>query len=98
MNYKFKVTSDAETDLSLAMNWYEVQRKGLGSEFVLSFDAARNIIQRSPNSYIYRYKNIRGVLLKRFPYLALYEIVDDTIIVVAVFHTSRNPKHWKKRK
>lgn len=98
MNYQFKLTSDAETDITLAMNWYEVQRKGLGSEFILSFDAVKNIIQRSPDSYHYRYKNLRGVLLKRFPYLTLYEIDEDTIIVVAVFHTSRNPKHWKKRK
>lgn len=33
----------------------------------------------------------RQTTVKEFPFVVIYEVFDNTIIVFAVFHTSRNP-------
>ncbi|MBI2966516.1 MAG: hypothetical protein HYY40_01715 [Bacteroidetes bacterium] len=44
-----------------------------------------------------KYKNFREALLKRFPYLIVYEIVKDKTVIHSFFHTSRNPKKKYKQ-
>jgi hypothetical protein len=39
----------------------------------------------------------RRALLRRFPCLALFRETQNAAVVVAVFHTSRDPKAWRKR-
>ena len=41
---------------------------------------------------------IRRVLLKRFPYVVVYEILPDEIHVLAVAHTHRRPNDWLARR
>ena len=36
-------------------------------------------------------KNYRQIILKTFPYVVVYEIVEEAVVVFAVFHTSQNP-------
>jgi hypothetical protein len=40
MNYQVKVNSSAEKDIDKAMDWYEKQQEGLGTNFLLKFYAA----------------------------------------------------------
>jgi plasmid stabilization system protein ParE len=37
-------------------------------------------------------------LVKRFPYGLFYRLLDQQVVVVACFHTSRNPRVWRDRK
>jgi toxin ParE1/3/4 len=88
----------AELDATEAANWYNDKREGLGNEFLLALDAKINAIQRNSSHFQLVYKNIRRALTERFPYGIFFIIEDDTIYVLAIQHTSRNPKIWKKRK
>jgi toxin ParE1/3/4 len=97
MNYQIVLTEEAENDTADATLWYESQRSGLGEEFLLCIEAAKNTILRSPKAFHFRHKKLKGILVNRFPYLMLYKIEEQTIFVIAVFHTSRNPRDWKKR-
>jgi hypothetical protein len=36
-------------------------------------------------------------MLRRFPYLVVYQILDDQILVLAVAHASRDQDFWKGR-
>jgi len=38
-----------------------------------------------------------GFLLTRFPYGLIYLVEDETIVVVAVMHSSRDPIVWQRR-
>ncbi len=42
-------------------------------------------------------RTIRRFLLRRFPYVIIYEIVSDEIHILAVAHTKRRPGYWKNR-
>jgi len=38
-----------------------------------------------------------GAFLKKFPYGVHFNIIENEIIIVAVFHTSQSPKKWSIR-
>ena len=42
-------------------------------------------------------KDVRRVLLRRFPYKVIYRLVKEKIVVEAVMHTRREPEAWKSR-
>jgi len=40
---------------------------------------------------------IRQAVVRRFPYVVLFVEYSDYVEVLAVFHTSRDPKQWQGR-
>jgi toxin ParE1/3/4 len=94
--HKLIVKLFAELAATEAANWYNIKRDGLGNEFLLALEAKINAIRRSPSNFPLVYKNIRRALLERFPYGIYFIIEDETIYVLAIQHTSRKPKIWKK--
>ena len=54
-------------------------------------------ISRDPKLYPAIHKKIRRAMIRRFPYGILCFLEKDEIVVVGVFHSSRNPKRWKNR-
>jgi len=88
---------EAEGEFRDAILWYERQRKGLGSEFVLCIDEAVERIRRAPETYPKVYKAIRRTVVRRFPFALFFEIVSLEIRVMAVFHSKRNPSRWRSR-
>ncbi|PAX53266.1 type II toxin-antitoxin system RelE/ParE family toxin [Brunnivagina elsteri] len=76
----------------------ESQQLGLGDEFLDCVDETLNLICLLPEAYSVVYRDIRRAVVKRFPYVIYYRIVSSRIIVTAIFHGSRNPKEWQKRR
>lgn len=96
--FKIIINPNAESDLIEAAVWYNLQREGLGDEFLLALEAKLNEIKRNPNQFTTTYKNVKRAFLKRFPYGLFFIIEGNTIYILAVVHTSRSPKIWQKRK
>jgi plasmid stabilization system protein ParE len=40
---------------------------------------------------------VRRGLVRRFPYGVFYVVTDDAIVILAVFHASRDPAGWRSR-
>jgi toxin ParE1/3/4 len=91
------IRPDAERDLAEAYSWYEAQVPGLGSDFLLSIDAALSSIQRTPEMYPIVYKNVRRALVRRFPYGMFYVVEEVRIVVLGILHARRDPKTWQDR-
>ena len=94
---KLLIQPEAEAEISEAFRWYEDKTQGLGSEFMRALDASLSAIQRNPSAYPPVYKQMRRVLLRRFPYSVIYLLNDNRIVVLACFHASRDPKQWQDR-
>jgi plasmid stabilization system protein ParE len=93
-SYKLLLRDHATLELKEAYSWYEEQQQGLGEEFIKSIGEKLDKITNNPQHYKKTYKNYREALADRFPFLIVY-IANETakeILVVAIFHTSRNPK------
>ena len=97
MTYAVRIRPDAERDLEDAANWYELQRQGLGLEFLDSVEETLGLIQKHPSMFPVVHKNSRRALIHKFPFGVHYVIADETIVVLAVMHGSRDPKRWKSR-
>jgi len=65
----------------------------------LSFGLEAGIyeIRRNSKAFQKRYRNVKILFIKRFPYGIHYILKEDEIIVIGIFHTSRTPKNWAKR-
>lgn len=96
MRYILTIRKRAEKHITETYNWYEKQRTGLGSEFVLSVESVLTSISRDPFIFQTTYQNIRCALIPRFPFGIFYFVIESKIIVISVFHLSRNPKLWNK--
>jgi plasmid stabilization system protein ParE len=91
-------TLRARAELIDAQDWYENESPGLGRRFCAAVDATVQRISASPRQFPVIYKNVRRALLRRFPFALMFVIeADESLTVIACFHGSRDPAHWKKR-
>ncbi|KQU81528.1 MULTISPECIES: type II toxin-antitoxin system RelE/ParE family toxin [unclassified Rhizobacter] len=86
------LTSKALADIREARRWYERQRKGLGEAFEQSVDDVLQSIRQRPQSYAETAPSFRRALVPRYPYRILFSVDQDTIVVVLLVHTARDPE------
>lgn len=88
---------EAEDDLTEAIAWYNKQVPGLGSEFLHIVGAAIESIANNPRQYPAIYKDVHRALTRRFPYGIFCLIKNNRVVILAIFHAKRDPKHWQDR-
>ncbi len=99
MRFFIELHPRALEEIELSKQWYEDHLPGLGDRFIKSIDLKLKDISNSPEHYSKKRINFCEAQIYNFPFLIIYEIWDDIIIVHSVFHTSRNPaKKPSKRK
>jgi toxin ParE1/3/4 len=68
---RLRIESHASTELTEAVRWYELQRPGLGGEFLDSVDDVLELIEQNPaiGSPLPRVARgrVRRMLVRRFP-------------------------------
>lgn len=87
----------ARAEIIEATARYEAQRPGLGVEFVTEIDRCVALAAEQPLLYAVVHKDTRRVTARRFPYSVYFRTATDRIVVLAVFHGSRNPAIWQRR-
>lgn len=92
-----RFTPDAEAELTEAREWYSHQRQDLDLEFMQSIDDALLRVVANPHLFPIVYLDLRRVVVRRFPFAVLYEVLADEIQVIAVFHSRRDPELRKSR-
>lgn len=97
MNYKICFRDDVFSEVNAVYEWYELQSRRLGKLFLVELENCFEIIRSNPFLFETKYKKFRQALTKKFPYLVIFEIEGDTIIIYHIRHTSRNPKLKYKR-
>lgn len=89
--------SAAQTEFDEAAAWYEGQKPGLGNDFVAEVQQVLGTIANHPPRYPVVLGDVREALVPRFPYCVYYRVKTDHVVVLAVFHTSRDPSIWQGR-
>jgi len=97
--YKVKIAPEALDDIQQITDWYNKAQAGLGRRFQNSAIKQINSLIKDPQVYAIRYKEIRCVVIKKFPYMAHFYVNDEnnTVEILAVISTDRNPKIWKEK-
>jgi plasmid stabilization system protein ParE len=98
VNRAFRIRAEAVEDILDAFSWYESHRTGLGWEFDQALDAAFELLRQAPEAGPEVYRDVRRVLLRRFPYSVYYTLTSSEIEIRAVAHMHRDPVHWQQRR
>jgi len=89
---------DVYTDVLEAVNWYAQAQESLADEFLDELKFTLSRVGDHPRQFQRIWKNTHHALVKRFPYVVYFQLTKSgDIIVLAVLHTSRNPRIWKSR-
>jgi toxin ParE1/3/4 len=80
-----------------AIEWYERQRVGLGLEFEEQIERVLADIVAHPKRSPLVLRDIREAMVRRFPYCIYFRFRHGRLIVLSVFHTSRDPNVWQSR-
>lgn len=81
----------ANDEIRDAATWYEEQQSELGHRFLDELEKVFRHLENDPLIFQKKYGETREAPLNVFPFVVTYQVEDDTVIVFAVFHTSRNP-------
>jgi plasmid stabilization system protein ParE len=97
MNVEFLEPATQELYESIA--FYNLQRQGLGQEFAKEVEDTIERIKQNPEAWttISTSKRARRCLTNRFPFGIIYQIRQDTLLIVAVWHHRRRPQTWQER-
>ena len=85
---------DADTEFLESVDWYEVQSEGLGRRFFISVSSVIKAIQTRPETFGYSRKPFREASVAFFPFTIVFTVNKKSklVYILAVYHTSRNPK------
>jgi plasmid stabilization system protein ParE len=88
-----------KTDLKEIKDWYKKINKKLVDRFFEEFENEIKFMARNPLSKEIKYNYCRICYLKNFPFGIHYQYFDssNSILIIGVYHSSRNPGIWKSR-
>jgi toxin ParE1/3/4 len=96
-SYNIEISGEAETDLDNSYEYYYDESPKVADAFFQRINSSLETIKKTPLSFPEIHKSLRKYTVKKFPFVIYYQVFDSTIKVIAIFHTSRNPKIWTER-
>jgi len=94
---KIEIHELAADEFNDAIEWYELQSKGLGKRFKKSVTNQFGKIKQNPDWFLIEAENIYKAYIPKFPYKVLYTIEKERIIIWAIAHMHRKPWYWQSR-
>ena len=86
-------------ELEEVRDYYESHSAGLGGDFVDEFERQVLKIAAMPERWMIVLGDLRRSLIKRFPYVIFFRIIEaDVIRVTVVKHEKRHPSYGMQRK
>ena len=87
----------SDKELEEAIDYYNDQMFGLGEQFYNAFLSSVAYISIAPDVWRKVGKNTRRINIKRFPYLILYVLDGNNILITCIAHQHRNPTYYTNR-
>ena len=91
------ICSAAETEFAESLRWYAERNIEAAIDFDAEFDRAIGLIGEHPERYPRCDDRHRFFLMRRFPFQIIYRIQGETVVIIAVAHTARQPDYWTRR-
>jgi toxin ParE1/3/4 len=88
---------DAKREMREAADFYDLERAGLGTEFLDAVERTMRLLVEHPESSPAVLEQVRRCTVPRFPYSVVYSVRRGNIFVSAIAHNSRRPFYWQDR-
>ena len=93
----FEFHPEARIEFIEAVAYYELSREELGLRLSREVYATINRVTLNPTAWPLISENTRRCFTRRFPYGVVYEIREADILIIAIAHSSREPRYWRVR-
>jgi toxin ParE1/3/4 len=80
-----------------ATRYYAARSAGLADRFIECIEAALSHIVDAPERWRVLEGDIRRYVVRIFPYVILYSIEPEYVLILAVMHCKREPGYWRAR-
>ena len=97
MSFTIRLRRAARLEFDKAANWYEAQQPGLGAKFTQAVDGILSQIADRPYLHPIIHRDTRRQVVPVFPFCVYYRVRKQEIVVLSIFHTSRDPFVWQSR-
>ncbi len=87
----------ARQELRESADFYDLEKPGLGGEFLDEVERVVGQIVEFPESAPVALGEVRRRQIPRFPYSVIYSVRDGAVFVSAIAHNSRRPFYWQHR-
>ena len=87
----------ASEDYEAAFVWYASRGITVASDFEREIDRVVRLIADSPLRWPKFDADRRRLVVRKFPFSIIYEIIHDEIVILAVAHGRRKPYYWRER-
>ncbi len=87
----------ASADFIDASAWYETRRIGLALEFIAEIERCVSLVAENPLKFAVVREDVRRIVANHFPYSVYFRVEKHRIVILAVFHSSRDPAIWQAR-
>jgi plasmid stabilization system protein ParE len=98
MSPVLSIHESAEIEINEAVDFYEMECRGLGSVFIDILESAIDNIFLFPEASQVLRGEVRRKVLRKFPYSVLYSVRPDEIRILAVAHQKKRPFYWRSRR
>jgi plasmid stabilization system protein ParE len=97
MSLPVRLRRVAQREYDDAVDWYEARSPGLGGQFLAALRQKLDEIAGNPDRYPEVWPGVREAPLTKWPYCVYYQVHPDHVMVIAVFHSARDPSVWQSR-
>ena len=94
---RLKISPFSELDLDSSIEWYNLEKQGLGDVFASEISEMFEHIKANYRQFPKEYALMQKAVVKKFPYNVFFVVKEETIFILGIFNTNRNPKIMKKR-
>jgi plasmid stabilization system protein ParE len=88
---------EAALEFEHAVQFYNRRGSNLGLRFAREVRTTIQRIVATPERWRLLEEDVRRCLVRVFPYSVLYTVEVDSILIVAVAHSKRQPGYWRRR-
>ncbi len=96
MIYELEIVEEADWEITEAYLYYEHKQSGLGEKFLKQLDKYLDRICENPKLFQIKKNDYREAYIRKFPYLVIFEIEENKVVVYSVFNTPQNPEKKPK--
>lgn len=98
MAFNILITDEAQQDILSAYLYYEEQQTGLGERFLSELAYRYKDLSVHPQYYSFlaadTTQRLRKLKLPHFPYIILYQVINDDVIIHAVHNYHKNMRRF----
>ena len=90
-NYRISIEEDAKFDIAEGYDWYSKISQKVSDSFLFQIKQTLDYLEENPFLFQQVYKDYRQVPVKKFPFVIIYKVANESVKVYRIFPTNMNP-------